>query len=560
MAAMDEIFLDALVVELRSRLCGAAVNKIFQCGSNDLVFRFWTGRDNLRLLLSADPGTPRLYLTATALPNPAAPPRFCQLLRSRLRRLLTVERVPGERMVLLRFAGAGSEQWDLLAEFFGHQPNLVLVDGGGIVIDALQRVTGGERPCIPGRPYPLPPPRPRFSLVTGLPVIPPGVEVRSWLLHQITPMSPLVATDLAAATASGVDPATALEHFRQRWAAGDFAPGTAVVNGRPVLFALPPEYLEIDGLRQFDSPSAAAEAFYASRAGGDLFGGGRRELETLVARAVARLEKRLAHIAAEEEKAAGAERQRELGDLLLANLHRVRRGLAEIVLTDWYTDPPQQVAIPLDPALSPQENVAACFRRHRKGKRAIEHIERRRAETRAELEWLGGVALALDEIESPDELGALRAELAGAGLLKLRPEPGRARQAAPGSLLRSARTPGGFLLYWGRNNRSNDRISKELTAADDLWFHAHNIPGCHLVLKREPKGVEVPEEDIAFAAALAAGYSRGRDAARVDVMVAAGREVRKPKGVRPGLVSVGQFRTVRVTPRRLPPVGDAGEN
>jgi len=560
MAAMDEIFLDALVVELRSRLSGAAVNKIFQCGPHDLVLRFWTGRANLRLLLAADPGAPRLYLSATALPNPAAPPRFCQLLRSRLRRLLTVERVPGERIVRLRFAGAGNERWDLLAELFGHRPNLVLVDGAGTIVDALQRVDGGERPCMAGQPYLPPPPRARFSLAAGLPAIPPGVDLRSWLLHQVTPMSPLVASDLAAATAAGVDPATALEQFRQRWTAGDFAPGTAVVQGRPVLFALPPDYLEMETIRQHDSASAAAEAFYASRTGGELFGGGRRELETLVARASARLEKRLAHIAAEEEKAAGAERQREFGDLLLANLHRLRRGQAEIVLADWYSDPPQQVCIPLDPALSPQENAAACFRRHRKGKRALEHIARRRAETRAELEWLGGVALALDELESPDELGALRAELAAAGLLKQRPEPGRSRPPAPAAALRSARTPGGFLLYWGRNNRSNDRVSKELTAADDLWFHAQDIPGCHLVLKREPKGVEVPEDDILFAAALAAGYSRGRDAARVDVIVAAGREVRKPKGVRPGLVSVGHFRTVRVAPRRLAPVGDPGEN
>ncbi|AMV72022.1 hypothetical protein DBW_1660 [Desulfuromonas sp. DDH964] len=557
---MDEVFLEALVVELRSRLCGAAVNKIFQCGSNDLVFRVWTGRDNLRLLLSADPGAPRLYLTTTALPNPAAPPRFCQLLRSRLRRLLTIERVPGERIVLLRFAGAGGEQWEVVAEFFGNRPNLILIDGDGRIVDALQRITGGERPCIPGQVYPLPPPRARFLLATGLPAIPPGVDLRSWLLHQVTPMSPLVASDLAAATATGVDPVVALEHFRQRWVAADFAPGIAVINDRPVLFAFPPDYLEMDGPQLFDSSSAAAEAFYASRAGGDLFGGGRRELESLVAKAVARLEKRLAHIAAEEERAAGAKRQREFGDLLLANLHLLRRGLTEIVLTDWYTDPPQPVCIPLDPALSPQENAAACFRRHRKGKRALKHIERRRAETRAELEWLGGVALALDELESPEELGALRAELAAAGLLKLRPEPGRARQATPGTLLRSTRTPGGFLLYWGRNNRSNDRVSRELTAGDDLWFHAHNIPGCHLVLKRDSKGVEVPEEDIEFAAALAAGYSRGRDAARVDVIVAAGREVRKPKGVRPGLVSVGHFRTVRVIPRRLPPAGDPGEN
>ena len=557
---MDEIFLDALIVELRSRLSGATVNKIFQCGPNELILRFWTGRANLRLFLSADPRAPRLHLTATALPNPAAPPRFCQLLRSRLRRLLTIERFLGERIVRLRFAGAGSERWDLVAEFLGSRANLVLVAADGAIVDALQRAADNDRPCVPGCPYQLPPSRERISLAAGLPPLPPKVELRSWLLHQVTPMSPLVATDLAAGVASGVDPALALGRFRQRWLAGDFAPGTAIVDRRQVLFAYPPEYLELGELQPFESPSAAAESFYSPRMGGALFGGGRNELEKVVTKALSRLEKRLARIAAEEETAAGAERQRELGDLLLAHLHQLRRGLEQIVLTDWYTDPPQPVSIPLDPALSPKENAEACFRRHRKGKRAIEHIERRRAETRAELEWLGGVALALEELESPAELEALREELAAAGLLKLRPEPGRPRRAASGDSLRSTRSPSGFLLTWGRNNRSNDQVSKQLTAADDLWFHAHNLPGCHLVLKREPKGVEVPEADILFAAALAAGYSRGKEAARVEVIVAAGREVHKPKGVRPGLVTVGHFRTLRVAPRRLAPVGDGADN
>lgn len=114
--------------------------------------------------------------------------------------------------------------------------------------------------------------------------------------------------------------------------------------------------------------------------------------------------------------------------------------------------------------------------------------------------------------------------------------------------MRSSVTPGGFKLHWGKNNRSNDHVSRQLTGPDDLWFHAHNMPGCHLVLKRGERGGVVPEVDVLHAAAVAAAHSRGKDAGKVEVMVAEGRWVKKPKGARPGLVTVEHYRTVMVRP------------
>ena len=287
----------------------------------------------------------------------------------------------------------------------------------------------------------------------------------------------------------------------------------------------------------------------------------RAELRRLVDRALARLDKRLVQIAAEEVKAHGAERQRELGDLLLANLHRMKRGMESITLEDWYAAPPAPVTIELDPALSPQQNAERYFQRQRKGKRALAHIERRRAETAAEREWLDGVALALDEAEapaswrrcarsSPPPASGLPGQKAG------RPQ----RKSSGPPTLRRAVTPSGYQLFWGKNNRSNDHVSRQLTTARDLWFHAQGLPGCHLVLKRGERPGEIPEEDVLFAAALAAGYSRGQDAPKVEVIVAAGSQVRKPPGARPGLVTVGHFRSVRVAPRRLEAAGEGEGN
>lgn len=544
---MDLTAIEAVVGELREKLCGAAVGKVHQPGAADLVLRLWNGRENLRLLLSAAPGSSRLHLTTAPFPNPASPPRFCQLLRARLSRLLEIERVPGERIVRFLFAGPQGERWTLVAEFTGTHPNLVLLDAAGAIVDVLFRDERRRRPLLPGHPYILPESRTSFSLEDGVPDLPAGDSLCSWLLDNVTPMTPLLAADVAAAA----DPRQALERYRSRWTDRDFRPCTALWQGRPVLTVLLPECLELDQVRSFASPSTAADAFYADRAEEELFGGGRRELAKVARKGLTRLARRLEHIEAERGKALDAERQGQLGDLLLGNLHRLRRGMDKVVLDDWYADPPAPVTVPLDPALSPQQNAERFFRRQRKGRRALEHTARRTAETRDEMVWLEGVLLALEEAEGAGEVRAVRTEMEAAGLL--RPQgtpPGRKQSVSEEPAVGRARTPSGYLLVWGRNNRSNDHVSRQLTAPDDLWFHAHNLPGCHLVLKRDASRGEIPEVDILYAAALAAGHSRGKDAGKVEVMVAEGRAVRKPKGARPGLVTVERYRTVVVRPCR----------
>jgi len=549
---MDLIFIEAVVRELNRKIRGAAVSKIHQSGPYDITLRLWNGRENLRLLISAAPGASRLHLTTERLPNPAAPPRFCQLLRSRLQRLLEIDRLPGERIVRLKFGGEAEDRWFLVAELLGAQANILLLDSDGRIVDALLRVEGKSRTVLPGLPYRRPEQQTlRFDLLDGLPKVPDDVPFHSWLLNAVSPMTPLLAADLAAAVEKGEMPAEVLARFRRRWLVEDFTPILGKWREHFVLSALSPEFVELDEGRVFDSPSEAADLFYIEKGGDILFAGGRPELERVIRKGMARLRKRLVHIEAEMEKALGYDRQRELGDLLLANLHLIRRGMEQIVVEDWYSDPAVPVRIPLDPAVSPQENAEHFFRRHRKGKRGLEHTERRNAETLAEIDWLDGVALALEMAEGPGELEAVRQELIGAGMLQARPEPGRrSRPAEPQAFVRSDVTPGGFKLFWGKNNRSNDHVSRQLTGPADLWFHAWNLPGCHLVLKRGERGGPIPETDVLHAAAIAAAHSRGKDAAKVEVMVADGKWVKKPKGARPGLVTVEHYRTVVVRPLR----------
>lgn len=552
---MDIFLIEAVVAELRQRLTGARLDKVHQPGAATLILRFWTGRAEERLLLSAAPGEGRLHLTGTSPPNPPHPPRFCQLLRARLSRLLEIRQLPQERIVEFLFRGTQGENLRLVAEFTGKQTNLLLLDGEGVIIDLLQRVAAGEgrRELLPAHPYRAPEVRSGHLLAEGLPPIPGECDephsFRSWLLKEVRPMSPLIAEELAARVAGGVSPESALADFRRRWLAHDFQPMIAQLAGKPVLSAFALSALPLREGEEFASPSAAVERFYAVAQNAAV--GRRGELATLLRRELKRLDKRLQNIEKESRSEEELDLGRRLGDLLLANLHRLRKGMAEVVVEDWFGDPPAPVTIRLDPRLTPQENAEQYFRGFKKGKRGAEHIMRRREETLQQRQWLEELELALEEAETAPDLEALRQELREAGLLR-EPAPPRHRAApSPQTMVRRAVSPGGLVVLWGRNSRSNDHLSRELTAADDLWFHAHGQPGSHVVLKRGTHRGEILQADLLFAAAVAAGYSRGKESPKVEVMVTEGKWVRRPKGARLGLVTVEQYRTVMVEPLRL---------
>ncbi len=146
----------------------------------------------------------------------------------------------------------------------------------------------------------------------------------------------------------------------------------------------------------------------------------------------------------------------------------------------------------------------------------------------------------------------MQLELENAGLLKnTKGQLGKRKPARPEEQLYRTSSPGGWQLYWGKNSRTNDYISRSMTSAQDYWFHARGMPGSHLVLKCGESAEKVAEEDILFAASIAAGYSKGKHDSKVEVIVSQGRGVKKPKGAKPGLVTVDSYRSVIVVPKRI---------
>lgn len=550
---MDSLTVAALVAECNLRLQGARISKIFQPSADELEFKLWTGSENLRLYLLCRSQRARFHLTDRDFPHPFTPPRFCQLLRARLTRVLSFEQVRADRLVLIKFSGKNDERYQLLVDL-RPKPNLVLLDMEDRIVDLLQRGGAGERP---GDRY-VWPEQARLPLTAeALPQVPTDcvdpAPFRSWLLHQVAPMSKLVADDLAECVRQGLSPAVVLARYVQDLAEGSWTPRVCTCNGQAVLALLPLYGLDHAVQAEFATVSQALEACDVNASAE----GQTPELTKIISKSLKKLRKRLAQIEADYAGLEDLDSLQHTGNLLMSNLYRVQRGMSEVSVEDYAADPPVSVTIPLDPRLTPQENADKLFKKSRKRRRGEEHYLRRLKETQEEIEWLEAMSLAVEETDDAIELDVLKKQLADAGYLKLREEPLRRQTKTGSSALLEAVSPGGYQLTWGRNPRQNDRVSRQVAASDDLWFHAHNLPGCHLVLRRAGHSGEIPEEDVLFAASLAAGYSRARHDSRVEVMVAEARHVKKPKGARPGLVTVATYRTVIVEPTRIAEVNDS---
>lgn len=550
---MDSVIFQAMAVELNRKLTNSRLDRVIQVAAGTLVLRFWTGREKLQLLLKAD-GQGCFYQTRFTHAAPAKPPRFCQLLRARLRRLVEVQAEPLDRILHLRFSGEDNQRYDLILEAFGAQGNLILTDAAGRIVDLLRR-QDGTRTLLPGAPYLLPEQLPRTSLFGDraelLRLLASAADAQALAQLAIAPMSPALARAICLERSAGVPDGEILDRIRQAFSAGRFEALRVSWDGRTGLLPLSLGRSGFSSIEACADLSALLEETPATVTGPAAAGDLAVRLAGLVAGQRKKLAKRFENIAAESDRQADPDKFRIMGDLLLASLRLIKRGAETVEVDDYYQSPPAKVCIPLNGRLSGQDNAGLYFKKYRKAKRAGEHLQRRRQETEQELAWLDEVALALDEAQSGDDLYQVQLELEAAGLIKaVKGQLGRRQLPRPEDQLHRATTPGGRAVLWGRNSRSNDYVSQRLTAPDDLWFHAHRMPGCHLVLKCAGQG-DVPHADLLYAAAMAAGYSQGKSSAKVEVMVAKGRDVRKPKGARPGLVTVDAYRTVMVAPLRL---------
>ena len=584
----DALTIAAIADELADTIVRGRVQRVQHADELTLSFEIYAQGRRRWLTASASPQDARIVAEVGRPPvdSDIVSPMLLLLRKyARGARVLAVDQPRFERILRITLAQTDHEDADedeapeliindLVIELMGRHSNIILVDETSRIRDSVKRVTPGMsrvRTVMPGNAYAPPPPQDKLD-----PILAGPSELLSeaegdtsrldrWLVATFLGISPLLATeiiyragldadaepnDLSVADAEAL--LRAIRAVMEPLSTGNWSPALYHYDGGATFYAVPLRHLadrEDVTAEQMDSILDAAGRAYQlgspADSRPDRHAPRRARLLAEIDEAHERLQRRIANLERQARETASPEELRQKGELIYAYLWMIEPGMDELVT-------PDGLRIELDPDLSANDNAQAYFERYRKAQSAAEEIPRRLEDTRRLLGYIEQLRLSAEQAESYDEIETVRMEwqeftasTQGVGTAS---RPGGSRPAQAARRPRRIDLDSGATIWIGRTGKQNDAVTFDIGLPTDLWLHAREMPGAHVILRPEP-GREPSDRDIEIAASLAAYYSAGRGSGRVPIDVTERRNVRKIRGAGPGMVTYRGEYTIDVEPR-----------
>ena len=539
--SFDGFFLHHMVEELRAELLNGRIQKINQPFDQELVLQIRSNRQSHRLLLSAHPVFGRIQLTETTFENPAQPSTFIMVLRKYLQGAVieSIEQIENDRIVEITVSNKneiGDDiQATLIIEIMGKHSNILLVDkSSNKVLEVIKHIGFSQnsyRTLLPGATYIAPPSTEALNPFT----------IKDEKLFEILQTQELTAKNLQSLFQGlGRDTAIELENLLTDDRLSKFR-DFFKQETNPCLtdksFSCVPFSTKIEG--HFSSLSQLLDVFYKDKAERDRV---KQQASELIRRVENELQKNRQKLKKQEKEllaTENAEEFRQKGELLTTFLHQVPNDQDQVVLDNYYTNQP--ITIALDKALTPNQNAQKYFKRYQKLKEAVKYLTDLIEETKATILYLESVETVLNQA-GLDEIAEIREELIQTGFIRRRQREKIQKRKKPEKYLAS---DGKTIILVGRNNLQNEELTFKIARKEELWFHAKDIPGSHVVIS----GNLNPSDEVKTdAAELAAYYSKGRLSNLVQVDMIEVKKLNKPTGGKPGFVTYTGQKTLRVTP------------
>ena len=539
--SFDGFFLHHMVEELRRELVNGRIQKINQPFEQELVLQIRNNRQSHRLLLSAHPVFGRIQLTQTTFENPAQPSTFIMVLRKYLQGALieSIEQVENDRIVEITVSNKNEIgdhiQATLIIEIMGKHSNILLVDKSSHkILEVIKHVGFSQnsyRTLLPGSTYIAPPSTESLNPFT----------IKDEKLFEILQTQETTTKNLQILFQGlGRDTANELESILVSEKLSTFRnffnqetqPCLTETSFSPVPFAN-----QVG--EPFTSLSDLLDTYYKDKVERDRV---KQQASELIRRVENELQKNRHKLKKQEKELLAtdnAEEFRQKGELLTTFLHQVPNDQDQVILDNYYTNQP--ITIALDKALTPNQNAQRYFKRYQKLKEAVKYLTDLIEETKATILYLESVETVLNQA-GLEEIAEIREELIQTGFIRRRQREKIQKRKKPEQYLAS---DGKTIIYVGRNNLQNEELTFKMARKEELWFHAKDIPGSHVVISGN---LDPSDEVKTDAAELAAYFSKGRLSNLVQVDMIEVKKLNKPTGGKPGFVTYTGQKTLRVTP------------
>ncbi|EMC50890.1 Rqc2 family fibronectin-binding protein [Streptococcus mutans] len=538
--SFDGFFLHHLTKELQEQILWGRIQKVNQPFEQELVLTIRNNRQNYKLLLSAHPVFGRVQLTKTDFQNPQSPNTFTMIMRKYLQGALieNIEQIENDRILEMSISNK-NEIGDqikvtMIIEIMGKHSNIILLDKNeGKIIESIKHIgftQNSYRTILPGSRY----------------LAPPKIQAQNpFTISDETLFEILQTEDLAANNLQklfqGLGRDTAAE-LSQRLKTDTFKNFKLFFDSPTSPTLTEKSFTAItfsNSQETFGSLSDLLDYFYQDKAERDRIA---QQASDLIHRIQNELEKNKKKLKKQEQELQDtdkAEEFRQKGELLTTYLNQVPNNQDSVELDNYYTG--QKVTIPLNKALTPSQNAQRYFKKYQKLKEAVKHLGSLISETKATIQYLESVDNVLNQA-SLSEISEIREELVQTGFVKRRRREKIQKRKKPEPYLAS---DGKTIILVGKNNLQNDELTFKMSKKGELWFHAKDIPGSHVLIK---DNLNPSDEIKTDAAELAAYFSKARLSNLVQVDMIEAKKLNKPSKAKPGFVTYRGQKTLRVTP------------
>ena len=557
--SFDGFFTHAMVHELDQTLTTGRVARVSQPYPAELIITIRAHRHNHALLLSANPTYPRIQITTIPYSNPAVPTNFTMTLRKYLEGAIlhSIEQVGNDRIIKLTFDTrdelGDSQQLVLVSEIMARHSNISLVNHKtGKIIDTIKHVGSDQnrvRLLMPGATFVMPPKQDKLD-----PYLPNQLYsdlVRQYqdpreLAHQLQQGYEGLGTDTARDLANRLLASDHLPTAYQQFIQHFNSPDPVIINDKRKSFMVfPPLNTEEDTLQHYPTLSEMLDNYYAQKAQQDRSKELAGQVIKVIKNELKKDRRKVKKFNQQLADADAADRYRIRGEILTTYLGKLKPGMKEITLPNFYDDN-KPLKIKLAPELSPSRNAQKYFTKYDKLKASVAHVNEQMKLTNDEIAYFENIQNQIDLAE-PSDIQEIRLELQQQGYIKGKKQKSKKRRKVRLSKPEQFHTSDGTLVLVGKNNLQNDRLSFKTANKNEIWLHVKDIPGSHVVIR----STDPSEQTILEAAQLAAYFSKGRDSDNVPVDYLPVKRLHKPNGAKPGFVTFTGQKTLYVTPHKL---------
>ncbi|MEL4894417.1 Rqc2 family fibronectin-binding protein [Crocosphaera sp. Alani8] len=555
MQSVDVTTLTAICHDLQSHWIPARVEQVYQRDTYTISMALRTLKKRSWLTVCWHPQAARLCIGD---PPPRIPDTFTfsDQLRHQLNgfALTALEMIsPWERVVNLQFAKRPGDApvWHLFVEIMGKYSNVILTDSKRQIVTVAHQVNASQstvRTVQTGQNYELPPTltgtfpkleeeqqrwQERVSLIPG--------AIKKQLLNSYRGLSPAVASSMIKE--AGLKPQQSTENLMEKdwkrlyelWQMWLHS-----FESKKFISAYTEDGYTVLGwgiVEKNNNIQTLINDYYTKKINQEKFKQLKHQLQQKIKSYLKKLYSKANNFQQKMEQSSSADEYRQRGDLLMAHSHLWEPGMNSMTLKDFETEKP--IKIPLNPEKNAIQNAQILYKKHQKLKRAKGAVQPLLEEVQQEINYLEQVEDSLQQIhhyhclEDLQTLQEIKAELIQQNYFPSPPQ--QTQNFSDESQPHQHKSPSGFEVWIGRNNRQNDRLTFRTAGDYDLWFHTQEIAGSHVLLRLEP-GATPNDADLKCAADWAAYYSRARQSEQVPVVYTEPKYVYKPKGAKPGMV------------------------